>query len=176
MTPTPLNRRQFSIATGAALVAGFHTAQAQEERIVLGQSAAFTGPAAQLGIQFHAGAKLYFDLLNAQGGVGRRAIEIRQLDDGYEPDRCVANTKKLIDDDVFALFGYIGTPTSVAALPLATKARMPFFAPFTGAMALRDPFSKTTFHLRASYNDENRADRQAAHQPGPEEDRRLLPE
>jgi hypothetical protein len=154
MTPTPLNRRQFSIATGAALVAGFHTAQAQEERIVLGQSAAFTGPAAQLGIQFHAGAKLYFDLLNAQGGVGRRAIEIRQLDDGYEPDRCVANTKKLIDDDVFALFGYIGTPTSVAALPLATKARMPFFAPFTGAMALRDPFSKTTFHLRASYNDE----------------------
>ena len=69
MTPTPLNRRQFSIATGAALVAGFHTAQAQEERIVLGQSAAFTGPAAQLGIQFHAGAKLYFDLLNAQGGV-----------------------------------------------------------------------------------------------------------
>ena len=154
MTPTPLNRRQFSIATGAALVAGFHTAQAQEERIVLGQSAAFTGPAAQLGIQFHAGAKLYFDLLNAQGGVGRRAIEIRQLDDGYEPDRCVANTKKLIDDDVFALFGYIGTPTSVAALPLATKARMPFFAPFTGAMALRDPFSRTTFHLRASYNDE----------------------
>ncbi len=52
------------------------------------------------------------------------------------------------------MFGYIGTPTSVVALPLATKARMPFFAPFTGAMALRDPFSKTTFHVRASYNDE----------------------
>jgi ABC-type branched-subunit amino acid transport system substrate-binding protein len=150
----PLSRRQFSIATGAALVAGFHPAHAQEDRIVLGQSAAFTGPAAQLGIQFHAGAKLYFDQLNAQGGAGRRNIEIRQLDDGYEPDRCAANTKKLIDEDVFALFGYIGTPTSVVALPLATKARMPFFAPFTGAMALRDPFSKTTFHVRASYNDE----------------------
>jgi branched-chain amino acid transport system substrate-binding protein len=149
-----LSRRQFSIATGAALVAGFHPAHAQEDRIVLGQSAAFTGPAAQLGIQFHAGAKLYFDQLNAQGGAGRRNIEIRQLDDGYEPDRCAANTKKLIDEDVFALFGYIGTPTSVVALPLATKARMPFFAPFTGAMALRDPFSKTTFHVRASYNDE----------------------
>jgi ABC-type branched-subunit amino acid transport system substrate-binding protein len=154
MAPTTLNRRQFSIAASAALVAGFHPAQAQDDRIVLGQSAAFTGPAAQLGIQFHAGAKLYFDQLNAQGGVGRRAIEIRQLDDGYEPDRCAANTTKLIDEDVFALFGYIGTPTSVAALPLAIKARMPFFAPFTGAMALRDPFSKTTFHLRASYNDE----------------------
>jgi branched-chain amino acid transport system substrate-binding protein len=150
----PLSRRQFSIATGAALVAGFHPAHAQEDRIVLGQSAAFTGPAAQLGIQFHAGAKLYFDQVNAQGGAGRRNIEIRQLDDGYEPDRCAANTKKLIDEEVFALFGYIGTPTSVVALPLATKARVPFFAPFTGAMALRDPFSKTTFHVRASYNDE----------------------
>jgi branched-chain amino acid transport system substrate-binding protein len=154
MTPTPPQPSPVLHRHRCCLGGRFHTAQAQEERIVLGQSAAFTGPAAQLGIQFHAGAKLYFDLLNAQGGVGRRAIEIRQLDDGYEPDRCVANTKKLIDDDVFALFGYIGTPTSVAALPLATKARMPFFAPFTGAMALRDPFSKTTFHLRASYNDE----------------------
>lgn len=148
------NRRQFSIVTGAALVAGLHPARAQDDRIVLGQSAAFTGPAAQLGIQFHAGAKLAFDQINAQGGVGGRRIEIRQLDDGYEPDRCAANTQKLIGDDVFALFGYIGTPTSVAALPLATKARMPFIAPFTGAMALRDPFNRIAFHVRASYNDE----------------------
>jgi ABC-type branched-subunit amino acid transport system substrate-binding protein len=153
MISSLLSRRQFSIAAGAALVAGFHPARAQDDRIVLGQSAAFTGPAAQLGIQFHAGAKLYFDQHNAQGG-GRRSIEIRQMDDGYEPDRCAANTKKLIDDDVFALFGYIGTPTSVAALPLATRARVPFFAPFTGAMALREPLSRTTFHVRASYNDE----------------------
>ncbi|HWS05011.1 MAG TPA: ABC transporter substrate-binding protein [Burkholderiaceae bacterium] len=154
MTTSLLNRRHFSIGTGAALVAAFHPARAQDDRIVLGQSAAFSGPAAQLGIQFHAGAKLYFDQLNAQGGVGGRKIEIRQLDDGYEPDRCAANTQKLIGDDVFALFGYIGTPTSVAALPLATKARVPFIAPFTGAMALRDPFNRMAFHVRASYNDE----------------------
>ncbi len=152
-TPT-VNRRQFSIATTAALVAGVQSVQAQEERLVLGQSAAFTGPAAQLGLQFHQGAKLCFDQLNAQGGVSRRMIEIRQLDDGYEPERCAANTQKLIDDEVFALFGYIGTPTSVAALPLALRAKLPFFAPFTGAMALREPFSKYAFHLRASYNDE----------------------
>ena len=85
------------------------------DKLVLGQSAALTGPAAQLGIQFHQGAKLYLDHVNAQGGVLRKQIVIRQLDDGYEPDRCVANTKQLIDEDVFALFGYIGTPTSVAA-------------------------------------------------------------
>ncbi len=150
-----LTRRKFSISSGAALLAGFATARAQSEgKIILGQSAAFTGPAAQLGIQFYQGAQVYFQQVNAQGGIGRQQIELRKLDDGYEPARCVENTKKLIADDVFALFGYIGTPTSIAALPLATKARVPFIAPFTGAMALREPFNKYAFHVRASYNDE----------------------
>ena len=150
-----INRRTFSLAAGGVALAGFNIATAQSEtKIVLGQSAAFTGPAAQLGIQFYQGAKVYFDQLNAQGGVGKRLIEIRNLDDGYEPDRCLENTRKLIADDVFALFGYIGTPTSLAALPLATKDKVPFIAPFTGAMALREPFNKYAFHVRASYNDE----------------------
>jgi len=149
-----LTRRKFSVVAGTSMLAGFNIAHAQADKIILGQSAAFTGPAAQLGIQFHQGAKLYFDQVNAQGGIGKRLIEIRNLDDGYEPDRCAENTRKLIADDVFALFGYIGTPTSIAALPLATKDKVPFIAPFTGAMALRDPFNKYAFHVRASYNDE----------------------
>ena len=149
-----INRRQFTLAAGAASLTQFPAAQAQSDRIVLGQSAAFTGPAAQLGIQFHAGAKLFFDRLNAQGGVAGRSVEIVKLDDGYEPERCAANTQKLIGDDVFALFGYIGTPTSIVALPLATKAKVPFIAPFTGAMALRAPLNRYAFHVRASYNDE----------------------
>ena len=150
-----INRRNLTLAAGAALVGRFNIAQAQSEnKIVLGQSAPFTGAAAQLGIQFHQGAKLYFDRLNAQGGVNRRLIEIRNVDDGYEPDRCAENTRKLIAEDVFSLFGYIGTATSVAALPLAIKDNVPFIAPFTGAMALRQPLHKNVFHLRASYNDE----------------------
>jgi len=150
-----LTRRKFSISSGAALLAGFTTVRAQPEgKIILGQSAALTGPAAQLGIQFYQGAKLYFDHVNAQGGIGRHLIEIRTLDDGYEPARCAENTKKLIADDVFALFGYIGTPTSLVALPMAIKEKIPFIAPFTGAMALREPFSRYAFHMRASYNDE----------------------
>ena len=131
----------------------FVTAQA-EAKIIVGQSAAFTGPAAQLGIQFYQGAKLHFDQVNAQGGINRRLLEIRQLDDGYEPDRCAENTRKLLSEDVFALFGYIGTPTGLAALPMAIKEKTPFFAPFTGAMGLRTPFNRYAFHVRASYNDE----------------------
>lgn len=122
--------------------------------IVLGQSAAFSGPAAQLGEQFKRGALLYFDRLNARGGIAGRPVELRSLDDGYEPDRCKANTEQLIKDGVFALFGYIGTPTSLAALPVATAARTPFIAPFTGAQALREPFNRYAFHVRASYFDE----------------------
>lgn len=148
-----INRRQFSFAAGAAGLAGFPAVHAQSDKIILGQSAAFTGPAAQLGIQFHAGAKLHFDQLNSQGGIGGRNVEIRKLDDGYEPDRCAENTRKLLEDDVYALFGYIGTPTSLAALPLATKAKVPFVAPFTGAMGLRTPLNRYAFHIRASYND-----------------------
>ena len=155
MHSTRLSRRQFSAGMGAALLTGASLTRAQSDtRIVLGQSAALTGPASQLGLQFQAGAKLAFDQVNAQGGIGRRTIELRSLDDGYEPDRCAENTRKLIADEVFALFGYIGTPTSLAALPLFTKERVPFFGPFTGAEALRQPFNRLIFHVRASYYDE----------------------
>ncbi|PWW44396.1 ABC transporter substrate-binding protein [Melaminivora alkalimesophila] len=151
-----LDRRRFSAGVAALALAGAAPrvrAQAQEA-IVLGQSAPLSGPSAQLGLQFQAGAQLAFEQVNAQGGVGRRPIELRSLDDGYEPERCAENTRRFIADDVFALFGYIGTPTSLAALPLFTQARVPFIAPFTGAMALRRPLNRLIFHVRASYEDE----------------------
>ena len=150
-----LNRRQFALSSAASLLAASTDVRAQaDNKIILGQSAPLTGPAAQLGLQFQQGAKLCFDQINAQGGVGKRLIELQTLDDGYEPDRCAENTRKLIAQDVFALFGYVGTPTSEAALPQAIKAKMPFIAPCTGAMVLRDPFNRYVFHVRASYNDE----------------------
>lgn len=126
-----------------------------DQKIILGQSAAFSGPAAQLGIQMHAGAKAYFDLVNSQGGVHGRRVEIVQADDKYEADLAAANTKRLIEtDNVFALFGYVGTPTSNAALPIFTQAKVPFFAAFTGAESLRQPFHRQVFNIRASYFDE----------------------
>lgn len=137
--------------------ASAQSASLSDSRIVLGQSAPFTGASEQLGSQFHIGAQAYFGALNAKGGVNGRTIEIKKLDDGYEPERCAANTRQFIADDVFALFGYIGTPTSLAALPLATEAKLPFFAPFTGAQALREPFNRYAIHVRASYFDETAA-------------------
>lgn len=141
--------------TGLAALAAPAWLRAQERRrIVLGQSAPLSGAAAQLGLQMQAGARLYFDAINAAGGINGMPVELKTLDDGYEPERCKANTEKFIEDDVFALFGYVGTPTSLAALPLVNQHKIPFFAPLSGAEALREPASRWVFHLRASYFDE----------------------
>ena len=152
-----VNRRFCLRSAGAAVLARVGApalAQSGAGRIVIGQSAALSGPASALGEQFRNGAQLVFERANARGGIGGRAIELRSLDDGYEPERCADNTKKLIEGGAFALFGYIGTPTSLAALPVINAAKLPFIAPFTGAESLRTPFNRYAFHVRASYFDE----------------------
>jgi ABC-type branched-subunit amino acid transport system substrate-binding protein len=104
------------------------------------------------------GAKLYFDQVNSRGGVHGRKIVLKTLDDGYEATRAAENTKKLINEDrVFALFGYVGTPTSAASMPIFTEARVPFVGPFTGAESLRNPVNPLIFNVRASYYDETEA-------------------
>ncbi|HEX4858736.1 MAG TPA: ABC transporter substrate-binding protein [Usitatibacteraceae bacterium] len=154
------NRR---IAAWTALVAALVVSGAQAQgvsadTILIGQSAALSGPAQELGKEMKAGAEAYFKHVNESGGVNGRQIKLISLDDGYEPDRAAANTKKLIEEHrVMALFGYVGTPTSNAALPIFTEARVPFIGPFTGAQSLRDPFNRNIFHVRASYFDETEA-------------------
>jgi ABC-type branched-subunit amino acid transport system substrate-binding protein len=148
--------RRVLAAVVTACATGFVNAQGvTDNQIVLGQSAAFSGAAKELGIRMNLGAKVYFDALNAKGGVNGRSVIIKTRDDGYEADRAAANTKALIEEDrVFALFGFVGTPTSLAAKPIFIDARVPFVAPFTGAEALRSPASRYIFHVRASYYDE----------------------
>jgi branched-chain amino acid transport system substrate-binding protein len=140
-----------------SLAAGLGSADngVTDKAIVLGQSAALSGPAAQLGTAMRDGALAYFDTVNAAGGVNGRQIVLKTLDDGYDPARAAANTAALVDkDNVFALFGYVGTPTSNAAQAWVDKGGVPFFAPVTGAQSLREPFNKNVFNIRDSYFDE----------------------
>ena len=150
-------RRRQLVASVAGLGLSHYAIAQSEKPIVLGQSAPFSGSSEQLGNLYNQGARLYFDALNAKGGINGRSVELKRLDDGYDPERCAANTRQFIREGVFALFGYVGTPTSLAALPLATEAKMPFFAPLTGAQSLREPFNRYVIHLRASYFDETAA-------------------
>lgn len=140
------------ITAALSLIALPSGAAAQD--IVLGQSVALSGPAAELGREMQLGAQMYFESINAAGGIRGRKIVLKTLDDGYEPSRAEANTRRLIDEDVHALFGYVGTPTSAASIPLATNAKVPFFGAFTGAELLRAPFNRYVFNVRASYFDE----------------------
>src|SRR5260370_12348006 len=120
--------------------------------ILLGQSAAFSGPAAQLGIQMNIGTKAYFDYINAHGGVFGRRIELKTRDDKYEANLCIDATKKLIQEDkVFALVSYVGTPTTGAAMPIITEAKVPLVGPFTGAELLRAPVNRYIFNVAATY-------------------------
>jgi len=143
------------LAMGFALPAAAQTPGVTANSILLGQSAAFSGPAAQLGIQMNAGAMAYFNHINKQGGVNGRTILLKTRDDRYEGDLAARNTRLLIEEDkVFALFAYVGTPTSAAALPIFTEAKVPFVGPFTGAELLRKPVNHYIFNVRASYYDE----------------------
>ena len=128
------------------------SAQGDSRPLVLGQSCALSGPAQNLGREMRAGLLAAFSLVNDNGGIHGREIKLLSRDDGYEPDEAVRNTKALISDDqVFALIGAVGTPTSMAVVPIVNESRIPFFGPFTGAEFLRTPFQPYVINIRASY-------------------------
>ena len=146
---------------GALLLAAFsfnaHTAEVgvTESEIRIGQFAAQTGPAAELGKRMQLGILAHFSAVNAAGGVNGRMLKLISRDDGYEPEKAAAAVKALIEEDkVFALIGSVGTPTTLAALPAINAAGIPLIGPFTGAQLLREPFNRNLFHVRASYFDE----------------------
>nr|WP_320131119.1 ABC transporter substrate-binding protein [uncultured Holophaga sp.] len=125
----------------------------QEVRV--GMSNALSGPAARLGTRLKAGVEVYFGKVNAAGGVHGRKLKLISYDDAYEPGRCAAFTAKLVDEDrVFALLGYVGTPTSTGVLPLVNELGVPFVAPLTGAASLRSPVNRLVYNVRGSYADE----------------------
>src|SRR5262245_44470116 len=128
------------------------------ETIVFGQATVLEGPASALGQGMRAGIHAAFDEANKNGGVHGRKLELISVDDGYEPDKSIAATKKLIEQDkVFALIGPVGTPTAAAAQPIATAAQVPFIGAFTGAMFLRNTKFENVINVRASYDAETEA-------------------
>ncbi|MDT3687576.1 MAG: ABC transporter substrate-binding protein [Pseudorhodoplanes sp.] len=128
------------------------------DSITFGQAAVLQGPASALGLGMKAGLEAAFDEANQKGGVHGRKLKLISVDDGYEPSKAIAATRKLIEEDkVFALIGAVGTPTSVATQPLAAAARMPFIGAFTGAGFLRDPKRDNVVNIRASYDAETEA-------------------
>ncbi len=149
-----MNKKMIILFTAIFFSMGIHAAD-----IVLGQSAAFQGSSAELGVELWKGSNAYFSYINSQGGVHGNKIKVLSVDDGYEGKRTLANTIDLVlFRKVFALFGYVGTPTIVEALPAIqkfSKSGMFLFSNFTGARPQREkPYSDHVFNVRASYREE----------------------
>jgi branched-chain amino acid transport system substrate-binding protein len=151
---------QLTILTGLSIllaVANPLHARADEvgvssDRILFGQVAALEGRSSALGQGMRLGILAAFAEINAKGGVHGRKLELISRDDGYDPDRSVAQTIKLIEEDqVFALIGAVGTPTTTATVPIAAAKNVPFIGPFTGAAFLRAPDLHNVVNIRASY-------------------------
>ena len=123
-------------------------------KLIIGQSVPLTGAADQIGLAYLNGAKVCFDALNAANGVGGYSIEVKRLDDGYDPVRAAANAKKLITEGVDALFGFAGTASCDAAYAVAKPAGTVFFAPFAASDTLHDLALFNVFHVRPSLADE----------------------
>ena len=141
------------VSTAAALALTLSLPALASTELVLGQSAALSGPSGMLGSEYRQGALAYFAEVNRQGGVHGKRLKLLSLDDRYEPPLTLRNTKQLVErDKVFALFGYVGTPTVKAVLPLVEKQKIPLIAPLTGAQLLRQPHRPMVFNLRTSYN------------------------
>ncbi len=143
----------------APAVAPAQVSGVTETEVVFGQSAAFSGPAKELGRQMKIGVDVAFAAQNEAGGVNGRKLSLVAMDDGYEPERAKVALRELIERrKVFAIIGDVGTPTTKEVLPYVLDKGVIFFGAFTGAKLLRnDPPDRFVFNYRASYPEETAA-------------------
>ena len=153
-------RRSTLIVFGLSLSIAATSAQQKDTQIpsdskntiLLGQSLPLSGPSAQIGKKYQAGAQAWFNEVNRKGGINGKKIRLISLDDQYEPELTIINTKRLLEKpNLLALFGYVGTPTTKEILPFIEERKIPLIAPLTGASILRDKDLKMVVNLRASY-------------------------
>ena len=148
------------VTTLAVLVIASASAEdgVSKDKIVFGQAAALEGPAAALGQGMRTGLEAAFAEANKAGGVSSRKLELKSVNDGYEPKNSIEAVRKLLaDEKVFAIAGAVGTPTAAAIAPIAIRAGVPFIGAFTGAEFLREPYSPLVVNIRASYFQETEA-------------------
>ncbi len=127
-----------------------------EKEILIGSCSALEGPSSFLGIETVTGAKAYFDKINDDGGVDGRKLKLISYDDSYDPGKTQACFNRLMEQKVFALAFFVGTPTAVKYLPMAEGDKIPLVGLFTGAQTLYVPLRHWVVNVRASYFDETR--------------------
>ncbi len=145
------------VFTGALACSAFaETPGVTDNSILIGSCSALDGPAHFLGRQTVLGASAYLHMVNDEGGIYGRKIQLEAFDDGYDPDRAPACFKRMTKEGVFALGFFVGTPTAKVYVPLAQQEKIPVVGLFTGAQLLYEPLKHEVINVRASYYDETR--------------------
>lgn len=138
------------LLTSASLFAG--DSGVSDTEILIGSSAVLTGPLGPQVTDYTAGSNLYFDVVNASGGIFGRKLVYKPMDDGFDVKRSVENTRKMVlEDKVFLLYNSTGTANTAAILPLLSETKTVSFGPVTGASTFRDNYNRYLFNVRASY-------------------------
>lgn len=127
-----------------------------DREILIGSCSALEGPSRFLGSETVTGAKAYLELVNDAGGVDGRKLKLLAYDDSYDPAKTEACFNRLMEQKVFALGFFVGTPTAVKYLPMAESNKVPLVGLFTGAQTLYVPLRHWVVNVRASYFDETR--------------------
>ena len=153
-SPASLVKTFMVAALAFSALASYAQDGISKSAVTLGQSAALTGPSATLGLPFTQGAKLYFDRLNNAGGINGRRIELVSLDDMGSPEQAAANTKKLLSQGVFSLFGYVGSPQVTAINAQLNSADVLLFGAMAGADELRGSLYPNVYSIRPGYSEE----------------------
>lgn len=153
---TYLSLRQALAATAFLLASAVSFGQdgVGKTSIVLGQSLPLTGPDSLLAKPFHQGAKMYFDRVNAAGGIHGRQIELVTMDDEGYAATAAANTQKLLGQGVFSLFGFYGSPQVTTVYPLIKNGETLLFAPMAAADEFRGSQYPNIYLLRPGYSEE----------------------
>lgn len=140
----------------AAVTAGAAAQPRQPESLRVVQIAPFSGPLGEVGQMFSSGVRLYFDSVNASGGVDGRKLLLEQRDDGYSADRAAEQFRAALREGTPLACLTFGTKpsTQVQIEAQAMRAAVPIFPTGTGARVLRYPFDRNLFHIRASYSRE----------------------
>ena len=100
--------------------------EAASETVVLGMSAALSGPTSSLGLGMRTGIEAAIREVNHDPAHATRKLKLVALDDGYEPARTGPNMRRLIEKEhAQVVIGNVGTPTAVAAIPIVNETRVP---------------------------------------------------
>jgi ABC-type branched-subunit amino acid transport system substrate-binding protein len=145
----------FTFVIASAAVAA-ETPGVTDNSILIGSCSALDGPVSFLGRQTVMGASAYLHMINDQGGVFGRKIQLQAFDDSYDPEKAPACFKRMTKEGVFALGFFVGTPTAKVYVPLAQEEKIPVVGLFTGAQMLYEPLKHEVINVRASYYDETR--------------------